>query len=364
MSHCRKKQLSIFLNNKCNLGCRYCYDGANKSTEKRRKIIDVNFVKKGIIDYFANYTSREIRFFGNGEPTIELDLIKKIVKFALSKDSGSTFELQTNGFFSEDATKWIGKNINIVWVSCDGFSEIQNYYRPTINGGNSSVVVERNIRYLASLPITLGCRVTIGKKNIDKQIKIIDYFNSLGVKVVMSDPMFVAVDACNSSFSKEEAPNLIEYAKYFLKARRYAEKRGIFYGSILTVNFDEETECACRACIPYPHLTIDGHVSACDMASDASNKKMSALIYGKFDEIKNEIVYDQNAINIIKSRKAPNMTACAKCEVLKNCAGGCLGEALNETGSIFGVKPEACKAIRYLAKRMPLNAGQYPYLHP
>ena len=112
----------------------------------------MNFVKKGIIDYFANYTSREIRFFGNGEPTIELDLIKKIVKFALSKDSGSTFELQTNGFFSEDATKWIGKNINIVWVSCDGFSEIQNYYRPTINGGNSSVVVERNIRQKRERP--------------------------------------------------------------------------------------------------------------------------------------------------------------------------------------------------------------------
>ena len=91
---------------------------------------------------------------------------------------------------------------------------------------------------------------------------------------------------------------------------------------------------------------------------------MSALIYGEFDKIKNEITYHKDKINIIKSRKGSNMMACAKCEVLKNCAGGCLGEALNEPGSMFGIKPEACKAIKYLAKRMPLNTGQYPYLHP
>jgi len=364
MSHCRKKQLSIFVNNKCNLGCRYCYDGANKSSEKTKKVIDINFVKRGIIDYFANYTSREIRFFGNGEPTLEIDLIKEIVKFAKDIDQKSTFELQTNGFFSENHAKWIGKNMNIVWISCDGFPEIQNYYRPTVNSGNSSVIVERNIRYLASLPITLGCRITIGRKNINQQVEIINYFKSLGVKAVMSDPMFASVDDCNSPFSEMESPDLLGYAKNFLKARKYAEKIGIFYGSILTVNFDEETECACRACIPYPHLTIDGHVSACDMASDVSNKKMSALIYGEFDKAKNKIIYHNDKINIIKSRKGSNMTACSKCEVLKNCAGGCLGEALNETGSMFGIKPEACKAIKYLAKRMPLNTGIYPYLHP
>lgn len=364
MSHCRKTQLSIFLNNKCNLSCKYCYDGANRSFNKKRQVIDINFVKKGISDYFKNYTSREIRLFGNGEPTIEFDLMKAIVKFAKTKDSRSTFELQTNGFFSENIAKWIGKHMSVVWVSCDGFPEIQNYYRPVVNGEESSVVVERNIKYLSSLPITLGCRVTIGKKNINQQVEIIDYFNSLGIKAVMSDPMFASVNDCNSSFSKTESPDLLNYAKHYLKARKYAEKLGIFYGSILTVNFDEETECACRACIPYPHLTIDGYVSACDMASDVLNKKMSALIYGKFDKIKNNIIYYEDKINIIKSRKGSNMTACKKCEVLKNCAGGCLGEALNETGSMFGIKPEACKAIKYLAKRMPLNMGRYPYLHP
>lgn len=364
MAHCRKRQLTVFVNNRCNLGCRYCYDGANDLICTKKKTIDLNFVKCGIIDFFKSYSSRQIRFFANGEPTLELDLIKKIIKFALSKDQNCTFELQTNGFFSENIAKWIGKNINIVWISCDGIPEVQNYYRPTKIRGVTSSIVKNNIKFLSNQDLILGCRATIGKKNVKKQIEMIDYFDSLGVKVVMSDPMFASVEACNSDFSKKESPDLMTYAKEFLRAREYAISKGIFYGSILTVNFDEKTEYACRACIPYPHLTIEGYVSSCDMATDIDNKKMSVLIYGKYDKKRKKIIYNDEALKFIKSRKASNMTQCKDCEVLYNCAGACVGEALNETGSIYGIKPEVCRAIRYLAKRMPLNEGLYPYLHP
>ena len=199
---------------------------------------------------------------------------------------------------------------------------------------------------------------------MDRQMEIISYFHSLGVKVVMSDPMFVSVNACNSVFSKVESPSLLNYAEWFLEAREYAESKGVFYGSILTVNFDEETECACRACVPYPHLTIDGSVTACDMASDRCNSRMSALMYGEYDKKSDRITYDKEKIDVIKSRTASNMSRCKGCRMLKNCAGACLGEALNETGSMFGIKPEVCEAIKYLGERMPLNKGLYPYLHP
>jgi uncharacterized protein len=364
MAHCRKKQLSIFINNKCNLKCRYCYDGANGSANKKNKKIDIEFVKCGITDYFNNYSSREIRFFANGEPTLELDLIKEIREFALSMDKNSTFELQTNGFFSKSVAEWIGDNIDIVWVSYDGLPEAQDYYRPVMSGESSSLVVENNIKLLASKSLTLGCRATIGKKNIDKQVEMIDFLGSLGVKAVMSDPMFASVEDCNSVFSNNESPSLMKYAKEFLKAREHAEHKRMFYGSILSVNFDEKTMHACRACIPYPHLTIDGYVSACDMATDINNKGMSSLIYGKYDKRKNKIIYNKEVTQKISLRTAPNMKLCQDCEVLYNCAGACVGEALNETGSIYGIKPEVCKAIKYLAKRMPLNKGRYPYLHP
>jgi hypothetical protein len=47
-----------------------------------------------------------------------------------------------------------------------------------------------------------------------------------------------------------------------------------------------------------------------------------------------------------------------------NCAGYCLGEVVNETGSLFGQKPSTCEAIRLLATEIELNQGCYSHLHP
>jgi len=352
MAHCRKTQLSIFLTGRCNLNCRYCYVG-DKTIDGVPVTIDFSFVKRAIIDFFASYESREIRFFAMGEPTCEFSLMSQIRQWVIENtEDMCKFELQTNGFFSARIAEWMAKNVDIVWISCDGPSAIQNYYRPTKSGRPSSDIVEKNIKYLASQAIVLGCRATIGAKNVEKQKEMIDYFYSLGVKVVMSDPMFAPVELPNGE-KLEEPADLREYADHFLGAREYAIGKGMFYGSILTSNFDEETEYACRACIPYPHLTTDGYVTACDMAFVGSDLKMADLIYGRYVPEKDIIEYDQNKIKLIQSRAVSNMPCCQDCGIKKHCAGACLGEALNETGSMFGIKPEVCKAIRYLAERMP-----------
>ena len=84
----------------------------------------------------------------------------------------------------------------------------------------------------------------------------------------------------------------------------------------------------------------------------------------EFDPDTSTIIYDQKKIAAIRSRKASNLVECQGCPVLYHCAGACLGEAVNETGRLLGVKKDYCEAIRFLAKHMPLNAGLFPYIHP
>jgi len=364
MAHCRKTQLSIFLTTRCNLRCIYCFGGEKKDCPIP-PVIDLNFVRRGILDFFERYTSREIRFFGIGEPTVAFPQMREIRDWVFKLTNGDCkFELQTNGYFSQTIAEWVAKNIDIVWISCDGPSEIQNFYRPTLGNRPTSDIVERNIRFLASQPIILGCRVTIGMKNVKKQHEMIDYFRNLGVRVVMSDPIFMPAKEYKDISIETEEIDLLEYARHFLGARKHAEKQGIFYGSIFTVNFDEKTEYFCRACIPYPHLTTDGFVTCCDMAYTGTDSCMKELVYGKYLPEEDRIEYDEDAIKRIQSRRSSNMPYCQGCEVLYNCAGACLGEAINETGSMFGIKPDVCKAIKFLAKHMPLNLGLYPHLHP
>ena len=360
MSHSKKEMISFFLTTKCNLSCIYCY--TNKR-EHKHQTLSLEFAKAGIDDYFKTSYKKHLRFFGAGEPTTELDLIKEIKSYAQSLTNEEvTAEIQTNGCFSDETAKWLGENIDVIWISSDGTPEMQDYYRPTISGGQSSIIMEKNIKYLIENGKGMtGIRTTITDQNVKEQIKNIDYFYNLGIRNIWVDPIFPAV----GEEIIVERLDMMEFAKEFLNAGKYATTLGIKYGSILTCNFDEKSEYSCRACLPVPHLTSDGYVSACDMALFGEDvNHMSPFIYGKWDEETKKIEYYQDKIDYLRSRKVDNISHCKQCSVKEYCCGYCLGEVMNETKDLFGHKKRVCGPIRYLYENMEEEQKHYTYTHP
>jgi len=362
LSHVKKEMISIFVTTKCNLNCDYCFTNKNTGVHKHQTI-DINFVKKGIDDYFKTEYLRHVRFFGAGEPTTEFLLIKEICNYAKEKSNNiATFEIQTNGVFNEEIAFWIGNNIDIVWISCDGTPEIQNQHRPCLDGKKSSTIIEKNIQLIKNSGSSMvGIRATITNENMFKQKEIIDYFKNLGINNIWVDPIFPTVGEKHL----KESFNTMIFAKEYLEACKYAENNNVFYGSILTCNFNDEVSQHCRACIPVPHLTTDGYVSACDMALfGADDNHMQPLIYGQWDQNSNSIIYDNEKIRIIKSRHLNNLPKCNDCKSRRHCGGYCLGEVLNEKGSMFEQKESVCDAIRFLDDMMSDSQKKYTYLHP
>lgn len=360
MSHAKKEMLSFFVTTKCNLDCEYCYTNKKKHGHQS---IPLKFAKLGIDSYLEKGGKRHLRFFGAGEPTVEFNLLRDIHDYAANKrDSGLSFEIQTNGVFSEEVRSWLSGNVDIIWISMDGPPDIQDTYRKTVKKEPTSQTIEENVKYLIrnGKGIT-GIRVTITSLNINRQAEMIEYFSALGVKHIWSDPIFPSVGEDNAL----EEIDTMEYAKNFLDCQDLARRLGVFYGSILTCNFDEKTHYNCRACLPVPHLTTDGYVSACDMALFGSKPNhMSVFIYGVWNREKNQIIYDEDKIEILRSRRTENMELCRDCEAKYNCAGYCLGEVVNETKSLFGQKTKVCEPIRFLHRNMAINKGRYEFLHP
>jgi len=361
MTHVKKEMLSFFMTTKCNLDCSYCY--TNKLNHKHQTI-DFEFAKLGMDEYFQTDSRKRIRYQGAGEPTCKFKLMKEIRNYAYDiVGEELSVEIQTNGFFKQSIRDWLCKNVDVIWVSFDGLPEMHDQYRREyLTNKPTAKRIENNVRYLTkNCKGITGIRTTITSESIYKQIEILKYFSDLGVEHVWSDPVFPSVGEKDTSSSID----IMEYAKEFIKASDFADEIGISYGSILTCNFDEETTYHCRACLPMPHLTTDGYVSACDMALfGEDNNHMSVLIYGKWDKKNNKIVYDQNKINMIRSRSADNMPGCKSCNAKYHCAGYCLGEVTNETGNMFGKKVEVCEPIRYLFKNLPANRRKYTYMHP
>jgi uncharacterized protein len=317
----------------------------------------MDFIKCAVNDFTKDGYPLFLRFFGNGEPTLEFDKIMQITDYCKQIDKDAVFELQTNGFFGKEKLEWIGDNIDIVWISYDGTTQVNDFYRPAKNNKPVSEIIESNIRYLVKKVKQLGIRATIGNKNLYKQMEIVDKMEELGINYAYTDLMFA--DIKNKKYYEEET-EAIEYAKEFIAAHRYASQKLIFYGSFFMINFDRKTDIFCRACLPMPHLTTDGYVSCCDMGYKGGN--MESLIYGEYDYNNNIIHYDRDKLDYIRKRTADRLEKCNDCEAKYYCAGGCIGEAINENGDIYSIKDKNCEAIRYLLKELKDTA--IPVLHP
>lgn len=373
MSHVNKQMVSFFLTTKCNLRCIYCYNCKTRLNTSGQSL-SLDIAKAGVDYYFNTSSIRHIRFYGPGEPTQEFELMKNIITYAREKAGASLkVELQTNGAFSDAVCEYIINNVNIVWVSMDGTPDIQDRNRPFASGKGSSSIVESNIKKLTKRPVTdkdvVGIRVTITEENINRQIEMIDYFSSLGIKYIWNDPVFPEVEEIPFCDDEERASEFSfdydRYVKTYLEAYQYAKAKGIFYGSFLTINFDGCSIYHCRACTPVPHFTTDGFISACDLVTfGAAPKHMECFVYGKWDDNTKSFIFDQEKINKLRSRNVNNMSNCRNCVAAEHCGGYCLGEVANETGSYMYNKPNVCKAIRRLYNALGPAFEQYPYLHP
>lgn len=362
MAHADKQMISFFVTTNCDLDCVYCY--TNKKTGAHKgQTLEFDFAKRAIDDYFASPYAKHVRFQGAGEPTTNMDLLKKILAYAMSAtDDEVTAEIQTNACFSPAVAEWVAENIDNIWASCDGLPSIQNHNRPFLGGGGSAHVFERNVRHLvANAKKMVGIRSTITKTNVMLQKECIDYYRSLGIRYIWVDPVFPRVGEQEA----EDAMDLMTFAKEFLAAVRHAESFGVEYGSILTCNFDRRCNYACRACLPVPHVTTDGYISACDMALYGNdNDHMALFYYGRWDREAGTIEYDSQKLARLRSRDVDAIPHCSNCVAKHNCCGYCPGEVLNETHDYFGQKPQVCQAIRWLFVNMTDKQKQYTYTHP
>ena len=383
MPHCNKKMISFFVTTKCNLCCRYCYNSKERNSIKEQTI-PLEIAQAGIDWYFNNCTSRHIRFYGPGEPTAEFERLKEITNYAKGSKNGGdkvTVEIQTNGIFNETVRDWVLNNANIVWMSFDGMPDIQNFNRPLnpkykdlFGGRTSAEILEDNVKWLinnkAERNLMIGARVTMTDNNINKQIEMVDYFYSLGIRYVWTDPIFHSVGripVCEDNAKRDAYHfNMDEYVDNYLKAYKYAKDKGMFYGSFLTVNFDGESGYHCRCCTPLsaPHFTTDGYISACDLALIGEKPyHMNVFIVGKWNDEKKEFVFYKDKIKALNNRKSTEMEHCKNCPAKLHCGGCCLGETVNETGKLDGQNIIKCNAIRKLYKELG-SCKPYEYLHP
>ncbi len=319
-------ELAIAITDKCNLKCLYCH--ANANSPQKNKTISWTTLQKMIDLYFKDKfkeSSKElfVSFAGGGEPTIEPKLMEKTLEYIkdISKEKKIKIKrsMATNAYFSEKIAKFVDKNFTDISISLDGPEFIQLRHRPPIkHDDNYFKIVMKNAKFFfKSNNINSAFRATVSNFSLKHMKEILDFYMiefpgcTLGLEAL--NP-FGRGRNCKSitTPNRKEFTQALGEAIDYVGDRIYISNAGIGKFDTIRIYF-----CMAVGAISW-NITPDGKLWCC-----TRDNAPEYFCYGTFDEIKNEIIYDNEKINQIKNTNVLNFNECRDCFMKYNCAGDC-----------------------------------------
>jgi len=341
-----KYVLSIFMTTKCNLNCNYCYAKGQQTIYYHQNFESV----KTFLETFIKKRSKKIdrvRFQGGGEPTLEINLIEKIINYAKNKFNIKKFEIQSNLLFDDKVAKFIGQNFTYVYASIDGPEDIQFKNRGVTP--NQNKIIEKNLKYLLTTVPHFVIRSTITKYSCEKMEEIVDYFINVGVKNAVFEPVFKMGKAKYSSNEYNTPPSFNSFLSKFVEIKKYAEKKYLFiFSCFLPLEYSGLYYCGGSSCYSIC-LTTDNFISTCD-EHFLGQQDDSPFIIGRFDKLRKKIIYNRNNIKLLKNRNVVNLNSCKNCFLRWSCRGQCPSRTLDNTGDIYKPDQSKCKWIKKYSK--------------
>ncbi|MGA1789948.1 MAG: radical SAM protein [bacterium] len=350
-------EVTLFLTNRCNLRCIYCYASAGANSH-----IDMPFftAKRGIDFVFNNALelgkkSFSVGYHGGGEPAMNWKVLVKSLNYAksLAEKHGMKVyaSVATNGVLSEIKLQWIIKNLHGVSLSMDGLPKVQDVHRPHSSGDPSSKSVLRTIETFEESGFPYGIRMTVTAISVNKVLDSIMYLlEHARPKRIQLEPVYNLGRGQNKSLHVE--PDA--FIKAFHEAKRIADKYGVelFFSS---ARIDTLTNRFCRSCGEGFSLTPNGNVSACYEVYDEKAKFSQDFMFGYYDKSQNRFMFDNKKLQKLRNRTVENIPWCQGCFCKWHCAGDCANKARHAmVNGAFNGHPR-CEITRSLVLDQILN---------
>ena len=323
----------------CNLRCKYCFadDGEYHGN---KGVMTLDTAKKAI-DYVIKRSGPrkniEIDLFG-GEPTMIMDTIKEIVKYARDNEvkwkKNIRFTMTTNAtLLTDDMMDFMDKEMGNIILSLDGRKEINDNVRIKVDGSGSYNDIVPNIKKMISKRTkgkTYFVRGTFTRENTDFYEDVVSMLNE-GFKEISIEPV-VLEDGHPLSLREGDLKVIFDnYDRLYNEmAKRKREKNGEF--TFYHFNIDlQGGPCVykrisgCGAGFEYVAITPQGDVYPCHQFVGNEEYKLGSVYDDSFDsELSKEF----------KSAHIYNKPKCIDCWARFYCSGGCQANNVNFNGDM------------------------------
>lgn len=346
------RSLCLILTNQCNFRCKYCI---NSDMYQYSKGYDNNCMSYDIIDqalklYVENYkeciiknpNNKFVILFYGGEPLLQLDKIKyvveKVEKYYKIKEA--IYGVTTNGYLiKRSLVTYFSKHNFFINISLDGYEEIHDLNRVTVDGEPTHKVIINNINEtLDLLPVekyglllTLDYQVSPAKMNnyflenphLDQRISRINLVSGYNTDYYNKNPKYeMYMEEIQQLFkqyrNKEKATNFTN--KFFEAKFRYIEKR---------MQFSETTCSVCNPMSAKLTVATDGTLHICEKINP--NYSIGNVFEGIDKEV--ALQYYQNLVQLRKEN-------CKNCEVNGLC--NICYASINGKGDSFEINDDFC----------------------
>ena len=346
------KALCMNVSNLCNMSCTYCFAGTSPaagadplpcmSLETGRAAVDF------LMENSKGRRNLDIDFFG-GEPLLNWDVVKGIVRYAREKERGSgkvfRFTLTTNGLLiDDDVIEFSNREMHNVVLSLDGRPGTNDAKRLLRNGGGGSyATVLPKIKRLVEERGGRGyyVRGTFTRENLDFTEDIL-HLADLGFTELAMEPV-VAKPGEPYELTEEDLPAIFEQYEKLALEMAAGERQGREF-SLYQFTLDlagapcvYKRLAGCGVGTEYLAVTPDGGLYPCHRFVGESGFLMGSV----FNGVNNETLRREFGVCGILSKDE-----CRKCWARYYCSGGCAAGAYYASGSIGGIYGLGCEILK------------------
>lgn len=188
--------LTLFLNNACALGCRYCHaaPGAEPDVPLTREAL-AEAARLVAASCAVIGLPMTIALHGGGEPLFHRPEAERVLGIVREEAARAGVRLRTyvatGGVLSAETARWAAREFDLIGLSCDGPPDIQDAQRPTRSGGPTSSAIERTAALFRAEGARFHVRATITSATLDRQAEIVRYVAArLGPAEVRLEPVY------------------------------------------------------------------------------------------------------------------------------------------------------------------------------
>lgn len=297
--------ITVFMTNRCNMKCLYCYEGYKINTSISYITLDniVKFISKKNLDQKNNLVIH------GGEPLLEFKKIEYFIESLKKYNLYSKFNLHitTNGtLINSKNARYLKDNFHDISISLDGNKYYNDINRVLNNNKGTYTLVINNLeQYFSDYYKNLTARMTINVKNVKGVSSSVTHLADLG---------FIKISPVVDQFCDWDNENLIILRNEFDKIVQIVKENKIYNG--IDVGFIKDAMYRCK------NTKCDGGISTFTINTDGSiypcivTNNIPEFCIGNLNE---NIYINQNKLESLLSHNNELNKCCIGCSRYDYC---------------------------------------------